>query len=97
MIVPRRCLDVAIARDNEHAVRLLLDYGADLYAVCKKNGTTSFHWYVTFGKKMKLIGDLWEAKNAFDAIKDSLHKELVEYVFHPARLKRFGYFQFDET
>lgn len=95
-IVPRQCLHVAIARDNTEVVRLLLDYGADPYVVCKKNGTTSFHWYATFGKKMRLIGDLWEAKKSFDAIKDRLHQELIEYVFHPARLKKIGYFRRDD-
>lgn len=90
-IIPRQCLHIAIATDNEPAVRLLLEY-TDPYAVCEKNGTTSFHWYVTFGKKMTIIGDLWEAKKSFDAIKDRLHKELIEHVFHPARLEKIGYF-----
>lgn len=91
-MVPRQCLHVAIALGNEDAVRLLLEYGADPYAICKKNGTTSLHWYVTFGKKMTLIGDVWEARKSFDANKDRLHKELIEYVFHPARLRRLGFF-----
>ena len=91
-IIPRQCLHIAIATDDEPAVRLLLEY-TDPYAVCEKNGTTSFHWYVTFGKNMKLIGDLWEAKTSFDVIKDRLHKELIEHVFHPGRLERLGYFQ----
>ncbi len=95
-IIPRQCLHIAIATDDEPAVRLLLEY-TDPYAVCKKNGTTSFHWYVTFGKNMKLIGDLWEAKKSFDKLKDRLHKELIEHVFHPARLERLGYFQCDQT
>lgn len=29
----------------------------------------------------------------FENLKKTLHKELVEYVFHPARLERIGYFQ----
>jgi hypothetical protein len=42
--------------------------------------------------KLKFIEDLWECRRAFDEVKDALHRELIECVFHPTRLARLGYF-----
>jgi Ankyrin repeat len=42
--------------------------------------------------KLKFIEDLWECRRAFDRVKDALHRELIERVFHPDRLARAGYF-----
>lgn len=39
-----------------------------------------------------IMCDVFECKKSFHALKDDLHKELIEYVCHPARLQRFGYF-----
>ncbi len=38
------------------------------------------------------MSGLFEARDSFLQIRDKLHRELVEYVFHPHRLARIGYF-----
>ena len=42
---------------------------------------------------LAFIKDVYEAKHVFEKVKDDLHKELAEYVFHPARLCGRGYFE----
>ena len=44
---------------------------------------------------VQFIKHLYAARTAFDTIKHELHKELVEYVFHPTRLEKNGYFELE--
>ena len=43
------------------------------------------------------IKDVYEAKRVFENVKHDLHKELAEYVFHPARLCARGYFNYTKS
>ena len=40
-----------------------------------------------------LIENIAECRDAFEKIKDSLHRELMEYIWNPERLAKQGYFE----
>ena len=44
-------------------------------------------------RKLKFLGDLFECRRKFDAIKHDVHRELMEIVWNPQRLAKFGYFE----
>jgi hypothetical protein len=40
-----------------------------------------------------LIENIAKCRDSFEKIKDSLHRDLVEYVWNPERLAKQGYFE----
>jgi len=48
-------------------------------------------------QKLKVFEDLFECRRRFDALKDDLHRDLMEYAWNPQRLARFGYFDEDDV
>jgi hypothetical protein len=99
-LFPESCLHVAVARSDEETVRTLIDLGAYPY-LCDMYGRDAEFWYTYRGlagfdaskpKPKSIICDLFECRRAFRALKNDLHRELIEYLSHPARLQRLGYF-----
>ena len=96
-LFPESCLFVAVARGDEEMTRALLDLGA--YPFMKDSyGRDAEIWHTYRSSKpnpKSIICDLFACRRAFRALKDDLHKELTEYLSHPARLQRLGYFSLD--
>ena len=98
-LFPESCLSVAVARGDEEMTRVLLDLGAypyrkDLYG----RDPEFWHTYRASNPNPKsIICDLFACRRAFHALKDDLHRELIQYIFHPARLQRLGYFELNRT
>lgn len=83
-------IDPVRGGDALHWIRFTIRDSAGCYYDQKKEDAKN-------AAKLKCIEDLWECRRAFDEVKDTLHRELVEHVFHPARLARLGYFSVLQT
>ena len=82
---PRTPLHMAAYNDRADAIRLLLDAGADPRG--------AVHWARQGAATDRLLEDMDAAAALHRALWPSLKQDLIEAVWHPARLQRQGYFE----
>lgn len=101
-ITPTLPLHEAIARGRRDAVEVLLESGADPFGADRDTQMRAVHWarHATASpsvpssrKDLKILFEALEAGRALHAaVWPSLKRELMEALWHPARLAGRGYF-----
>jgi hypothetical protein len=94
-ITPSIPLHEAIVLRNREVIHDLLAHGADPFQEDVRNGLRAIHWarHMNVPDIYTFFKNLEDARALHARTMPLLEKELVEYVFHPSRLSKQGYFE----
>jgi hypothetical protein len=105
-ITPTVPIHMAIYESNLDTIYVLCEYGADPYAIDTVSGVTSLGWARHMARHtmaaskyhsmsshiLQFFENVYECRNFHARHWDALKKELMEAVWHPARLQKLAYF-----